>query len=97
MTTLPATSRAKLAKALALLGSNHPGERDAAGLAAHRIVIGAGLSWRQVIEPPAIEKKLPELGTWRQTVAACLARPGSLRQWEVGFPSRSASISAPFG
>ena len=85
MSALPAPARAKLAKALALLGSDHSAERDAAGLAAHRIVTGSGLSWRQVIEPAPVEKKLPELGTWRQTVADCLARPGSLRVWEAGF------------
>jgi hypothetical protein len=85
MSALPAPARAKLAKALALLGSDKPGERDAAGLAAHRIVASAGLTWRQVIEPPAIEKRLPELGTWRATCAALLKQPGSLRKWEIGF------------
>jgi hypothetical protein len=85
MTALPATSRAKLAKLLGMLGSDHPGERDNAAVAAHRIVSGAGMTWRQVIEPPPIEKKLPELGTWRATCAACLARPGSLRVWEKTF------------
>jgi hypothetical protein len=68
-----------------MLGSDHPGERDAAALAAHPLVVPAGLTWRQVIEAPAADKRLPELGTWRATVAACLARPGSLRPWEVGF------------
>ena len=85
MTALPATQRAKLAKVLALLGSDHAGERDAAALAAHRLVTQAGLTWQHVIKPPAIERALPELGTWRQTVAECLAQPGSLRPWEVGF------------
>jgi hypothetical protein len=37
------------------------------------------------IEPPAIEKALPELGTRRQTVAQCLERPGALKPWELGF------------
>jgi hypothetical protein len=82
---LPVTTRTKLAKLLGMLGSDHPGERDNAALAAHRLVTGAGLTWRQVVEPPTHEKKLPEFGTWRQTCAACLARPGSLRQWEAGF------------
>jgi hypothetical protein len=60
-------------------------ERDAVGVAAHRLVVNAGVTWRQVITPPPVEKRLPELGTWRQTVAECLARPGSLREWEIGF------------
>ena len=85
MIAFPAPSRAKLAKLLALLGSDHAGERDAAGLAAHRLVVGAGLTWRKVLEPPPIAKPLPELGTWRETVAQCLAKPGSLRAWEVEF------------
>ncbi len=40
----PATA-ARLAKVLALLGSAHEGERDAAGVAAHRLVRAAGVSW----------------------------------------------------
>jgi hypothetical protein len=68
-----------------MLGSDQAGERDNAGQAAHRLVTGAGLTWRQVITPPPVEKKLPELATWRQTCATCLARPGSLRAWEVTF------------
>ena len=85
MSALPAADRAKLGKLLGLLGSDHPGERDAAGLAAHRLITRAGLTWPQVIKPPAVERALPELGTWRQTVVECLAQPGSLRPWEVGF------------
>ena len=85
MTVLPAPSRAKLAKLLALLGSDQEGERDAAGLAAHRLVVSAGLTWRNVLEPPPVAKQLPELGTWRETVNQCLAKPGSLRVWEPGF------------
>lgn len=83
--SLPAADRTKLAKLLALLASDRPAERDAAGLAAHRLVQRVGLSWRQVLQPPAIEKRLPELGTWRQTVRDCLARPGDLRPWERSF------------
>ena len=85
MGTLPATSRAKLAKLLALLGSNQAGERDAAGLAAHRLVQSAGLSWQQVLSPPIPDRPLPELGTWRQTVRTCLECPDALRPWELGF------------
>ena len=70
---------------LALLGSNHAGERDAAGLAAARFIGQRGLTWAKVLSPPAIEKKLPEMGTWRQTAAQCLERSGSLRPWEIAF------------
>ena len=78
--------RGHLAKLLALLGSDHAGERDAAGLAAHRFITTRGLTWPEALAPvPAAERRLPELGTWRETVRQCLARPGSLRPWEVGF------------
>lgn len=59
---LPKTDRTKLAKLLALLGSDKAGERDAAGLAAHRLVQRHGLSWPQILRPPPVEKQLPELG-----------------------------------
>ena len=85
MTSLAKSDRAKLAKVLALLGSDREGEALAAARAAARLVKLRGISWRDVVEPPAIEKALPELGTWRQTVARCMERPGSLRAWEVGF------------
>ncbi len=85
MTMLPQSSRTQLAKLLGLLGSDHAGERDAAGLAAHRLLQRHGLTWAQALAPPPVVKKLPEHGTWRKTVADCLARPGSLRPWEAGF------------
>ena len=85
MSGLPQDKLTKLAKLLAMLGSDHAGERDAAALAAHRIVVSAGLTWKQVVTPAPIEKPLPDLGTWRATVARCLEHPGSLRPWEVSF------------
>jgi hypothetical protein len=77
--------RVKLAKLLGMLGSNHSGERDAAGLAAHRFLQQRGLTWPRVLEPPAIEQCLPELGTWRQTCRECLEHPGMLRAWGKSF------------
>lgn len=85
MTALLVADRVRLAKLLALLGSNHAGERDAAGLAAHRLLQHRGVTWQQALEPVAIVKKLPELGAWRQTVAACLQHRGALRKWEITF------------
>ncbi len=82
---LPKADRAKLGKLLSLLGSDHAGERDAAALAAHRLVVQRGLTWRQVVEPPVVEKVLPMLGTWRATVAKLLERPHQLRPWERSF------------
>ena len=88
MSTLPQPDRAKLAKLLGLLGSNHAGERDAAALAAHRLVQSRGMTWPEVIEPPSsppVRKTLPELGPWQATVAECLHRPDLLSEWEIGF------------
>ena len=82
---LPATSREKLAQILGLLGSPDADKRALAAQAAHTLVTQAGLKWRQVLRPPPVEKALPELGTWRETAARCLARPELLRKWEIGF------------
>jgi hypothetical protein len=82
---LPQDARARLAKLLGMLGSDHAGERDAAALAAHRLVTQPGLTWRQVMTPPAVEKPLPELGTWRATVRRLQAFPHLLRPWERSF------------
>jgi hypothetical protein len=62
-----------------------PTVRGAAGLAAHRMVQQHGLGWRDVVEPPAIEKALPQLGIWRQTVARCLESPRALGPREICF------------
>jgi|tagenome__1003787_1003787.scaffolds.fasta_scaffold20702372_2 hypothetical protein len=43
--------RTRLVKLLAMLSSNHSGERDAAGLAAHRLVMNAGMTWQDVLTP----------------------------------------------
>lgn len=85
MTHLTQAEREKLAKLLALLGSDHAGECAAAASAAHRLQQRSGLSWRQILDPPPVEKPLPELGTWRATCTACLHHRGSLRAWEVEF------------
>ncbi|HET8637058.1 MAG TPA: hypothetical protein VFL96_09440, partial [Acidobacteriaceae bacterium] len=74
-----------MAKILGLLGSDRPGERDAAALAAHRFVQQRGIAWVDVLNPPPVEHQLPELGTWRATCRACLAHPDRLRPWEIGF------------
>ena len=47
---------AKLARVLALLGSEHDGERASAALAAHRLMRRLGLTWQDVLMPkPAPE------------------------------------------
>jgi hypothetical protein len=54
----------KLAKVLPLLGSNEGGERDAAALAAHRILTKAGLSWDQILAGKPSEHREPLIGMW---------------------------------
>jgi hypothetical protein len=86
MSVLPPAERKRLADLLGRLGSDHPGERDNAGVMAHRIIKTRGLSWPEIIDPPPpVERSLPEIRTWRSTVAKCLSHPGSLRKWEIGF------------
>lgn len=85
MMGLSHSDRARLGKLLAMLGSEHAGERDAAGLAAHRLLERCGLSWSDVLTPPATEKRLPELGIWRATCQTLLQHRGQLRAWEISF------------
>jgi hypothetical protein len=88
MIALTPSDRQRLAKLLGLLGSDHAGERDAAGLAAHRLIRDRGLIWSDVIlGPPGIVAAANRnaVETWRQTVADCLRQPGSLRSWEHDF------------
>jgi hypothetical protein len=82
---LNAAERKRLAKLLAMLGSSHLGERDNAAVAAHKLIQAKGMSWPEVINPAPVERPLPEIGSWRSTVAECLSHPESLRKWEVGF------------
>jgi hypothetical protein len=85
MSALSLSDRVRLAKLLSLLGSDHAGERDAAALVAHRFIRDRGLTWQNVLEPEAAPDANRNFEPWRQTVAACLRQPGSLRQWEGGF------------
>jgi hypothetical protein len=83
---LAPTDRQRLAKLLGMLGSDYAGERDAAGLAAHRFIRERDLSWDDVIHPdiPATGNR-DTLQPWRATVAECLRQPGALRAWERQF------------
>ena len=51
MSALAEADRTRLAQMLGLLGSDHAGERDAAGLAAHRLIRQRGLTWLDIIAP----------------------------------------------
>jgi hypothetical protein len=86
MSGLPAATRTKLVKTLTLLESPVAGERDAAGLAACRILAAAGLTWADLVKPRDVVRE-PQYGIWRETCRRLMARPNDLRPWEVKFVS----------
>jgi hypothetical protein len=88
--------RTRLAQMLGLLGSDHAGERDAAGLAAHRMIRQRGLTWHDVLTPslpPPDHERRADHGTdplrsdWRAMAAACLRFPHLFDQRERKFLS----------
>jgi hypothetical protein len=86
MTPLPPTDWQLLVKLLGMLGSDHAGERDAAGLAVHRFIRKRGLTWQDVLQPETLlAANRNAVQTWRDIVAECLRQPGSLRPWERDF------------
>lgn len=89
---LAEADRTRLAQMLGLLGSDHAGERDAAGLAAHRLVQQRGLTWFDVISPslppPDHDPRADPLhGDWRAVAASCMRFPHLLNRWEADFLS----------
>jgi hypothetical protein len=56
MNGFSAPDRARLAKLLGMLGSNHPGERDNAVVAAHRLIQTRGLTWPEILDPAPVVK-----------------------------------------
>jgi hypothetical protein len=46
---LPSRDAQKLARILGMLGSAHSGERDAAALAAHKLIFERGLTWPTIL------------------------------------------------
>lgn len=92
MMALSSADRTKLACVLRLLGSDQPGERDAAGLAATRIVRGAGLDWDDLLQPaPSPRPESARQGrsnteaSGKLNVRFCLRHFEHLTEWEQGF------------
>jgi hypothetical protein len=91
--TLLPRERARLAGVLSLLGSPIPGERDAAALAADRMVRGRGYDWHDLLAPTAAPRpapppqyEAPPRGSdWRTLVAVATRRPDLLSAWEGRF------------
>jgi len=84
MTGLTGADALRLSKLLGMLGSDHAGERDAAGLAAHQLIQKRGLTWRDALVREA-PKREPLYSTWRTACADLLQRSGDLRPWERKF------------
>jgi hypothetical protein len=87
---ISASDRERLAKLLGILGSDHAGERDAAGLAAHRLVQASGLTWVHVVcrpqEAPHRDPRGGSLrGDWRATAMTCGPYQHLLNRWEHDF------------
>lgn len=96
MTGVSSFDRVKLARVLGMLGSDHPGERDAAGQAAMRIVRDAGLTWGDVLLPaPPAPGYFPSSSTGRwhpdtrsrveDDLGLCLRNLHLLSAWEESF------------
>jgi hypothetical protein len=88
---LDPTAADKLTKILGLLGSDHPGERDAAAQAANKLVRERGLTWGDIVAPPIVPD-VPRVRSWRaansdwQRMASyCHARRWSLSQRQRDF------------
>ena len=87
---LAPADRDRLAAILALLASDHPGERDAAANAATRFLRTRDLSWRDVLASPSpdpppgpgVLEDWPE--RWRTAVALC-QRANGLSDWDRKF------------
>ncbi len=90
MTGLAPAVRARLTAILALAedeANGTVGERLAALAAAERLLARHNLRLRDLPTLPAAEAALPEVGSWRETCAQCLAHRDLLRPWEQGFLS----------
>lgn len=79
----------KLLAVLDRLGSNHDGERAAAGLIAHRMASGLG-GWGALLSPPAEYGRSPikpmdPVAAHQRRARVMLTRTDLLSQWEQGF------------
>ena len=88
---LDPASADKLAKILGLLGSDHHGERAAAGAKAHELIRSLGLTWHEIISPslvpgpPRIQSWRSPESDWQRMAAFCHARWHRLSQRDRDF------------
>jgi len=81
-------NRKKLAAILELVGSDKPGERQAAAEAAHRMIQAAGLRWDEILapsggSPPPPRRRPPSARELLNTVLTYGI--GHLSDWEAKF------------
>lgn len=82
---LPQNVADRLVKLAGMLGSAFDGERANAAAAATRLLEQHGLTWREVLAPPAPRPRGPIPTGWRAVAADCLLVPELLSEWERGF------------
>jgi hypothetical protein len=95
---MPAPERDKLAKLLALIGSDQVGERDNAISAATRLLDRHRLRWSEILSIAHVEVRAQDRpcreppsrncgGDWRSVAVACGRYPHLLNRWEAEFIS----------
>jgi hypothetical protein len=73
-----------IVKLLGMLGSDHAGERAAAGLKAHQFITQLGLTWRDVVAIPAAD--------WQAMAWTCRKHVHLLRPHERDFVGNIAQL-----
>jgi hypothetical protein len=81
----------KLARICGMFGSNHDGEIAAAARKAHHLLRSRGLTWHEVIAPPA---RVTEPETLGELCGSLLACPEILSAWELDFLTTISSLDA---
>jgi hypothetical protein len=92
---LTGADRARLAAILGRLGSQHDGERAAAGLLASRFMRDHGLTWPDLLAAPAPATPPPPPADWRRRAAWCAERAELLSGWEADFLANLGARAAP--
>ncbi len=91
---LSAADADKLAKILGMLGSDHPGERDAAAIKAAAFVRSREVTWPDIIRPGPPPRWQPVSNT-RDLALQCAKFPAVLTVWECQFLAEIASLPRP--
>ena len=83
---MTSAERRKLIGVLGRLGSDHDGERAAAGLLASRMLKSAGVTWDELLTAGAyFAAPRSSPSGWRGDLAVCQRHRSFLRPWEQDF------------